>query len=65
MRRFANGRHDEPRIFTSRDAGSAYRCTIPGLKIHRAWGIHFINSRITAESGKALITCDAEVTGLE
>jgi polygalacturonase len=36
-----------------------------GLKIYHARGIHFINSRIVPESGKALITFNAEVTGLE
>jgi polygalacturonase len=36
-----------------------------GLIIYHARGIHFINSKITAESGKALMTYDAEVTGLE
>ena len=36
-----------------------------GMKIYRAKGIRFINSKITAENGKSLITYDAEVTGLE
>ena len=36
-----------------------------GMKIYHAKGIHFINSKIAAESGKALMTYDADVTGLE
>jgi polygalacturonase len=36
-----------------------------GMKIYHAKGVRFINSKITAESGKALMTFDAEVTGLE
>ena len=36
-----------------------------GMKIYHARGVRFINSKITAESGKALMTYDAEVTGLE
>jgi len=36
-----------------------------GLKIYHARGIHFINSQIIAGSGNALITYDAEVTGLK
>ena len=36
-----------------------------GMKINHAKGVRFINSKITAESGKALMTYDAEVTGLE
>ena len=39
--------------------------TKTGMKIYRAKGIRFINSKITAESGKALMTYDAEVTGVE
>jgi hypothetical protein len=36
-----------------------------GIKIYHARGIRFINSKIIAERGKALITYDAEVTGLD
>jgi len=36
-----------------------------GMKIYHAKGVRFINSKITAESGKALMTWDAEVNGLE
>jgi polygalacturonase len=36
-----------------------------GMKIYHARGIRFINSKITIESGKALTTYDAEVTGLD
>ncbi len=36
-----------------------------GLKIYHARAVRFINSKITVESGKALTTYDAEVTGLE
>ena len=36
-----------------------------GMKIYHAKGIHFINSKVTAESGKALMIYDAEATGLE
>ena len=36
-----------------------------GMIIYHAKGVRFINSKITAESGKALMTYDAEVTGLE
>jgi polygalacturonase len=36
-----------------------------GMKIYHAKGIRFINSKITVENGKSLMTYDAEVTGLE
>jgi polygalacturonase len=36
-----------------------------GMKIYHARGIHFTNSKIAVENGKALMTYDAEVTGLE
>jgi polygalacturonase len=36
-----------------------------GMKIYHAKEIKFIRSKITVESGKALITFNAEVTGLE
>jgi len=36
-----------------------------GLKIYHARAVRFINSKITVESGKALTTYNAEVTGLE
>jgi polygalacturonase len=36
-----------------------------GLKIYHAREVRFINSKITVESGKALTTYNAEVTGLE
>lgn len=36
-----------------------------GMIIYHVKGVRFINSKITAESGKALMTYDAEVTGLE
>ena len=36
-----------------------------GMKIYHARNIRFIQSKITAESGKALTTYDADVTGLE
>jgi hypothetical protein len=36
-----------------------------GMKNYRAKRIHFINSKVTAESGKALMIYDAEATGLE
>jgi polygalacturonase len=36
-----------------------------GMKIYHAKGIRFINSKITAKSGNALTTYNAEVTGLE
>jgi polygalacturonase len=35
-----------------------------GMKIYHARGIRFINSKITVENGKALMTYDAKVTGL-
>jgi hypothetical protein len=34
------------------------------MKIYHARGIRFINSKITVENGKALMTYDAKVTGL-
>jgi polygalacturonase len=36
-----------------------------GMKIYHAKGIRFINSKVTAESGKTLTTFNAEVSGLE
>jgi hypothetical protein len=36
-----------------------------GLKIYHARAVRFINSKITVESGKALTTYNADVTGLE
>lgn len=36
-----------------------------GMKIYHARGIRFVDSKITAQSGKPLITYDAQVTGLE
>ena len=36
-----------------------------GMKIYHAKGIRFSNSKVTAESGKALTTFNADVTGLE
>jgi polygalacturonase len=36
-----------------------------GLIIYHAKGIRFINSKISVETGKTLMTYDAEVTGLE
>jgi polygalacturonase len=36
-----------------------------GMKIYHAKGVRFINSKIAVESGKALMTFNAEVTGVE
>ena len=36
-----------------------------GMKIYHAKGIHFTDSKINVENGKALTTFNAEVTGLE
>jgi polygalacturonase len=36
-----------------------------GMKIYHAKGVRFVGSKLTVESGKALTTFNAEVTGLE
>jgi hypothetical protein len=36
-----------------------------GMKIYHAREVRFVESKITVESGKPLLTFDAEVTGLE
>jgi len=36
-----------------------------GMKIYHAREVRFINSKITVQSGKALTTYNADVTGLE